>query len=66
MPTYEIKFKFFGKKMKTKINANSSKEAENKLRDRIHIESVNMTDAPNGDDFLDLVNYFHNLKQQKD
>lgn len=62
MPTYEIKFEFFGKKMKTKINANSAKEAENKLRDRIHIESVNMTDGSNGDDFLDVMNFFHNLK----
>lgn len=62
MPTYEIKFEFLGKKMKTKINANSAKEAEEKARNRIHIESVNMTSASNGDDFLDLINYFHNLK----
>lgn len=58
MPTYEIKFKFYGKKMKIKINANSSKEAENKLRDRISIESVKMANASNGDDFLDLMNFF--------
>lgn len=53
-----MKFEFYGKKMKTKINANSAKEAEQKVRERIHIESVNMTSASNGDDFLDLVNYF--------
>ena len=58
MSTYEIKFEFFGKKMKTKINANSSKEAENKLRDRISIKSVKMANASNGGDFLDLINYF--------
>ena len=58
MPTYEIKFEFFGKKMKTKINANSAKEAENKLRDRISIKSVKMANASNGGDFLDLINYF--------
>jgi hypothetical protein len=49
MPTYKVKFELYGKKMQTEIEAESIRDAENKIRQKVVIHEVRRIDS---DDFM--------------
>jgi len=58
MPHYKVKFELYGKKMQTEIEAESIKDAENKIRQKVVIHEVRMIDS---DDFI--TNFFNMIRK---
>lgn len=58
---YEVKFEFFGKYLRTSVEAENEREARDMIRERLHIISVLQVKEPDWDKKNDVFNDLWNI-----